>query len=78
MSKHYLAMAGLHGCLPNFCECCDTVKEAVEVLTALHNLGQHRQRELRVTGSLELNLHRDGNEYCEIVECGCPRHEEHL
>jgi hypothetical protein len=78
MSKHFVAMAGLHGCLPNYCECYDTFAAAVEGLASLHELGQKRRRELRITGSLELNCHRDGNEYCEIVECTCPRHSSHL
>ena len=68
---HYIAMAGLHGCIPNTCWAHDCVEDAVEDLAQLHELGRNRRRELKRNLYLELNLHRDGNEYCEIVECDC-------
>ena len=71
MATHYIAMAGLHGCLPQTCEVYETYDEAVDALADLHELGDRRRRELRRDGSLELNLHRDGNEYCEIEERDC-------
>jgi hypothetical protein len=75
--KHYLAMAGLHGCLPNFSACCDTYEDAVTTLADLHNLGRDRTRELRERGTLELTPNRDGNEYCEITSCACTTPELH-
>jgi hypothetical protein len=69
---HFIAMAGLHGCLPNYCEVFPDRAAAIESLADLHELGKRRTSELRQTGYLTLSLHRDGNEYAEIVECACP------
>jgi hypothetical protein len=72
--KHYHAMAGLHGCMPNYSSTHDCYALAVDDLADVHELGKRRTKELYEQGYLELNLHRDGNEYCEIVECdeaGC-------
>ena len=48
----YIAMAGLHGYLPNYSEAYDT----------------YDMETLRNTGYLELELHIHGNEYCEITK----------
>jgi len=69
---HYIAMAGLHGCMPNCCEAHDDYESAVESMASLHELGKNRTRELKRDGYLELNIHRDGNEYIEIETCDCP------
>ncbi len=69
--RHYIAMAGLHGYLPNYCASHETYDDAVEDLATTHDLGQRRRRELKREGYLELNLKRDGNEYAEISECDC-------
>jgi hypothetical protein len=66
---HYHAMAGLHGCMPSFSDVYDDYGSAVEELASLHELGEKRRRELKRDGYLELNIRRDGNEYCEITEC---------
>ena len=68
---HYIAMSGIHGCLPQYCAACDTIRDAVDSLASLHELGKNRQRELRRDLYLELNPNRDGAEYAEIVECDC-------
>ena len=68
---HYIGMAGLHGCLPNYCAAYDTYDDAVESLADLHELGKRRATKLRRDAYLELNLRRDGNEYAEITECDC-------
>lgn len=74
---HYIAMAGLHGCMPNLCEAHGTYDEAVDSLIDTHELGKRRAAELRQNGYIELNLHRDGNEYAEVTECDCPDLECH-
>jgi len=74
---HYIGMAGLHGCLPQKCEVYESYNDAVESLASIHELGKGRTRELKKNGYLELNLHRDGNEYCEIEECDCDTPEIH-
>lgn len=70
-------MAGLHGCIPNYCAAHDEYRAAVDDLAQLHELGQRRIAELRRDGYLELRLERDGNEYCEITECNCEDAECH-
>lgn len=69
--EHFVAIAGLHGCMPNCCAAYDTYDGAVEDMVQLHDLGKGRARQLKRNGYLELNLHRDGNEYIEIGSCDC-------
>jgi len=68
---HYIAMSGIHGCLPQYCASHSTIRDAVEDLATLHEIGKNRQRTLRHDLYLELNSERDGAEYCEIAECDC-------
>lgn len=68
MNNQYVAHAGLHGYMPNCSEVYDSYLAAVESMALLHELGRRRRAQLRRDGYLELNLHRDGNEYIEIVE----------
>ena len=68
-TTHYHAMAGLCGCMPNVNDVCETYRDAVDTLASLHDLGRRRTAELRRDGYLTLKCERDGNEYCEIVEC---------
>lgn len=75
--KHYIAMSGLHGCMPNVCESHETQKAAVESMASLHELGKKRTATLRRDLYLELNLSRDGNEYIEITRCDCDEPESH-
>ncbi len=74
---HFIGMAGLHGYLPQTCDVYDTYDDAVDSLADLHELGKRRRAELRRDGFLELNIRRDGNEYCEITECDCDDPECH-
>ena len=74
---HYVAMAGLHGCIPQHCEVYKTYNEAVDDLASLHDLGRRRRRSLRRNGYLKLDVCRDGNEYCEIRECDCQEPQAH-
>jgi hypothetical protein len=77
MAIHFIAMAGLHGYMPTVCEALPTAKEATDFLADIHEIGKRRRRELRRDLYLELDVHRDGNEYCEIVECTCSNPEVH-
>ncbi len=70
-------MAGLHGCMPNYLGWCGDYNSAVDDLSSLHELGKHRRAELKKNGFIELNLHKDGNEYAEIEECDCDCPEDH-
>ena len=77
LARHWIGMAGLHGCMPATCGSYDAYDDACEALADIHDLGSRRRRELRRDGYLELNLHRDGNEYIEITECNCTLPENH-
>lgn len=78
MSKiHWIGMAGLHGCLPATCDVYDSAADAAESMAQIHDLGKRRRAELRRDLYLELDIHRDGNEYIEITECNCSTPEEH-
>lgn len=70
-TKHYIAMSGEHGCLPDHCAAYDTAGDAIEDLCQLFELGRRRRQELRQNWILELSP-RDGSEYCEVVLCDCP------
>jgi hypothetical protein len=74
---HIIAMAGIHGCMPNVCEVYESVGDAVEAMADLHELGRDRTRKLRRDCYLELNCARDGNEYIEITACECDTPGDH-
>lgn len=76
-TTHYIAMGGLHGCLPSHCDVYETWQDAVTALVDQYELGKKRASVLRRNLSLELNSKRDGNEYVEIVECDCETPEVH-
>lgn len=69
--KHYHAIAGMHGCMPNYNSVHTVYGEAVDDLVSLHELGNNWKLNLRRDGYLELKLKKHGNEYCEITECEC-------
>ena len=75
--KHFIGMAGLYGYLPIYCDFFDSYNDAVESLADLHELGKKRRAELKKNGFIELNLHKDGNEYAEITECDCSDPSQH-
>ena len=47
---------------------CATYDEAVGTLAQLHELESERETKLSDRGYLEMDIHTDGNEYCEIVK----------
>ena len=82
--KHFIGMAGLHGCMPNYCGVYDTYDDAVDGLSDIHELGRGRRALLQQNSYLELRndgdafpFINDGNEYCEIVDCDCDTPEIH-
>lgn len=78
-NTHWVATAGLHGCLPNTCEVFQSKKAAVESLAFIHEFSPNGPlaRELRRSGSVELNLSKYGNEYAAVEECDCQEPEVH-
>lgn len=69
--KHWVGMAGLHGCLPNFCDVFQTRGAAAQCLGQIHELSGRAIAKLRRDQYFELDLYEHGNEYCEITECNC-------
>jgi|TARA_R110000824_G_scaffold362435_2_gene550411 hypothetical protein len=63
----YIAMAGLHGCLPNYCEEYERYEDAVDGLVSLHELDEQERICLWVDQCLELELEKHGNAYCEVI-----------
>lgn len=76
---HYIALAGLHGCMPNYCEAFDTESDAIHALLDLHELSSRSvyAMELRHNGYTELRLHKHGNEYAEVTFCDCDDPDQH-
>ena len=77
MKKHYIAMAGLNGCLPQTCCVHGSYKDAVNDMANLHDLNRTKKAKLRKYGYLELNPYEDGNGYIEITACTCNNPEQH-
>jgi hypothetical protein len=75
--RHFVGMAGMHGCLPNYLTWNTSYNLVADDLASVHELSSRLRRELRRDAYLELNLHKFGNEYCEIVECSCNNPQEH-
>lgn len=69
--KHFIAMAGLYGYLPNYSACHETKTAAAEDLASMHDMSERAMFRLRHEMYIDLDLQRDGNEYCEIVVCQC-------
>ena len=77
--QHYIAMSGMHGCLPDHCEVYETLEDAVSDLANVFDLGRTRQARLKADKYLELTptpieqaQEMDfGAEYCEIQVCTC-------
>lgn len=66
MGKHYIAMNGSHGCLPDNADVYETVGDAVEGLDFIFEFSTRQKRELKRA------------DYCEIVECACKNPEVHV
>jgi len=83
--EHYIAMSGMHGCLPDHCEVYNTRKDAVEDLKGLFELGRIRETRLFENGYLELETtlieaaQGDcfGADYCEVMVCNCDNPSQH-
>ena len=75
--KHFIAMSGDHGCLPDYCDVFVTYQNAVDSLADMFSLGRTRKARLFADRTLELNSSRDGAQYCEITECTCDNPAKH-
>jgi len=73
---HYIAMSGMHGCLPDSCNAYEYYDSAVNELASMFELGRTRKARLYADRYLDLQP-EDGAEYCEITECSCDKPWEH-
>jgi len=73
MPRHYIAIAGPYGCLPNHCQGHRSRGEAILSLIDLHDLPERGTKsiQLKVDGYTDLDLATQGNEYAEVTECTC-------
>lgn len=82
MGPHFIAMSGLHGCLPDNCATYDSRADAAQSLIDLFELNPARKADydiefsIRDAGYAELRAEH-GAQYCEIVECNCDHPENH-
>ena len=67
-TKHFIAMAGLHGYLPQYCEAYPDYDDAVNGLADLHELGTNRKAKLKRDGCLEMNIQY--LTYCYVIMRG--------
>lgn len=72
--RHYIALAGEFGYLPDYCDVFETKRDAIESLAELHKLGRRAKRELRADNYTALTRYAD---YCEIQVCGCGNPKQH-
>jgi hypothetical protein len=81
MEKHYIAMNGQYGCIPDSCECFDTLEDAVSYLADLYEIAENEQiKKLTNERFLQIYTADKGlmsNEYCEIQECDCDMPWQH-
>lgn len=68
--KHYIAMNGSYGCIPDACYVLKTRKDAVDTMIDQFDLSRAKARELRQRGSLSFGS-GFGADYCEVLECDC-------
>ena len=80
---HYIAMAGLYGYLPQYCQSHESFENAVDDLVELCCYDTDEQDEKDIREALEfdgfanLEMGKHGNEYAEIQECNCSEPEIH-
>ena len=76
MSRHFIGMAGMHGCLPSFCEVYPTISDASHSLAELHEIPDHLRFQLLLDRYLDLPRGA-GNDYVSIEQCDCDTPEVH-
>lgn len=68
---HYIAGSGEYGCLYDQFSAYESLRDAVEGLAQIFDLGRTRKAKLKVYRYLNMNQRQDGADYCEITECKC-------
>lgn len=71
----WVAMAGIRGCIPLFCEWYDSKEDAEDGLAMVHefddsgiNHSRRLRRTLRRDGYVDLDIHKHGNEYAQVSQ----------
>lgn len=75
---HYIAMSGLCGCTPDYCQLAESKAEALDSLLVLFSEAMTESRERRFVDELVdvgiaglQDVDGAGADYAEIVECDC-------
>lgn len=74
--KHYIAMGGLYGCLPDNCSAYKTKEDAIGGLNCIYELEDDQIKDLESSGHTNLTQEQ-GGQYCEVLECDCNEPWEH-
>jgi hypothetical protein len=77
MPKHFIAMSGSVGCLPDYCDVFQRQEEAVGTLADIHELSHRDKNILRSNGYVDVAV---GADYAQVLECNCDApqiHSEH-
>jgi hypothetical protein len=70
MSRHFIAMGGEYGCMPDNCQAYYSPEDAVDGLNNIYELSEQQLVEL--TDNWITYLAREqGGAYCEISDCDC-------
>ncbi len=70
-TRHWVGMAGMCGCLPNYCGVFDSKRDAARTLAEMHDEARGVYRRLMRHDYAALDVRRDGNEYAEVSMCAC-------
>ena len=75
MQSAWIGMAGLKGCMPQYCELFESQEDAEDTLAQIHefddsgiNHSRRLRQELRRDGYVDLDIHKHGNEYAAVKE----------
>lgn len=78
MTRHFIAMSGTYGCIPDNIHVFEKRLDAVKYIIDIFELPRYgsKAEDLRKTGYVELG-HDFGADYAEIEECNCSHPEIH-
>ena len=68
--KHFIAMGGEFGCMPDNCSTCRSFEGAVSTLDTIYELSETQVKYLKAIGIAYLTREQ-GGAYCDVSECDC-------
>lgn len=74
--KHFIAMGGTYGCLPDNCSAYHTKEDAIEGLNLIYELDEDQVKNLEVSNYTNLTPEQ-GGQHCTVSECNCDEPWEH-